>query len=501
MSLEEILTSEVEITYELLKGNKITLSQIKKDYYVICKINNERILTILLIFEEKNAFDNCLKFLIMLTYVRLRNFEKAYEYVYYLYKHEKKYQSDYRIYLILLNTLMGNEEIPFRLTDVLVSYSDKRFDSPSFQNKLRTAIFYHDYDKANKIFIKLYKRPLNIPEIINILLKEIKRKTKSFLLESIENNNIQALKEYLDSINCELDTNKNKLTLFNILCDELDGITLKEPKEMPKENTLSDAVKARDLDAAVKCGNDDIINAFVRKIKELDQENIEFNYRGILSPYFYTTIESIYACIMNHEFAAARIEIENYLNATDNEVFEHYINGLLESLESDIDTLLEDDLTLRIASIYDTLIRITLTRTKRDEEALLNKCTGEQLNIKPYSKVHTMDVEYNYEFDDIDELTQSVIDGDIDYMSYYTKEDITVDDLLRLCIIAREFYRIGSLDTGDNILTSTTQLMKKHKIKSSEVLFFSKAIYNQREKLVGRVTPSFIEEVKTLIRD
>ena len=104
MTLEEILQSDILISFELLKENGITLEYIKQNYNVVDNINPKRMIEILKVYEsiyksKKLKPDNNLVFMLFFEFVKTCDFESAYQYVKYLYANEGHYECDFGSYL------------------------------------------------------------------------------------------------------------------------------------------------------------------------------------------------------------------------------------------------------------------------------------------------------------------------------------------------------------------------------------------------------------------
>ena len=138
MTLEEILQSDILISFELLKENGITLEYIKQNYNVVDNINSKRMIEILKVYEgickrKKLKPDNKLVFMLFFEFVKTRDFESAYRYIKYLYANESHYECDYGTYLILLQELVENPE-RINIDNVFVDRYDRRFENIKHQN-------------------------------------------------------------------------------------------------------------------------------------------------------------------------------------------------------------------------------------------------------------------------------------------------------------------------------------------------------------------------------
>lgn len=504
MTLEEILQSDMLISFELLKENGITLEYIKQNYNVVDNINPKRMIEILKVYEsiyksKKLKPDNNLVFMLFFEFVKTCDFESAYQYVKYLYANEPHYECDYGTYLILLQELVENPERIY-IDNIFVDRFDMRFGNTKHQNSIREAIKKRDFDKADKIFKGLYARPLNTSEIIiSILLKSIIRKRKETAINCIEEDDYVGFKQYLDS-----KTNKEGVSLvqdylYYLWCDVIEGYDLLEPSELPKMYNIYDAVKANDLETVGKIANEEVTSLLAKKIIDTNQANIEGDYSGKLRRNLDNLLEDLYSFICNRDFKSIEDLIVNYLESINRDFWIFYILNIFDELKGEIDTLDEENLTLRIADIFDLLVEISRKLTKDGENILIKKYMASTKNTSQFYE--TGDIDYNYGIEGISEIISSINDKTIDYEKYANKDYYSEDDLFTLAIIARENYRLSNKEIGNTIIKILKSLIKENEIDSKELKLFIEAIELNKDTLKGRKAIAFKDEVKKLIRD
>lgn len=498
MTLEEIVSSDTEITEELLNVNGVTLDEVLSCTYY-SEINIERFLSILMIFDKKSE-NTYLKFLIMFYNIKLNNFEEAYKYALKLYSSKDKYEKDINLYITLLEELRGVRQHNFSLKNILADRYDERFSNVSYHNYLRTLIFNKEYDKAFKGFRKLFNNTLNPTEsIMYYLLKAIKNQKRDYMLYCIENGNIEEIRKCLSTYNQNAGSTKNQIAMCDLLDDVLYGIPLDEPTELPKCYDIYDIVAARDIDKIIKFNNDSIITAMAKKIRKTQEESLVYDYKGELSGYLYDTLECIYNCIQNKDFSSADEIIWKYLETIKKDSWIFYILNILNDFESSYESMNEDARVLKLAEIFDLLVLVSRTMTDEMEDVLIEKYMAPKKKVHPYSKVHEMDIEYNYNIEGISEIIESIKNNTINYAEYANKEYYTEEDVFKISIMARENYRIGNTSLGDTLIKIADNLAKQYSKKSSEISFFIKAISENKDILKGKKVTSFSEEVKMLL--
>ncbi len=498
MTLEEIVSSDIEITEELLNENGVTLDEVLNCTYYN-EINLERFLSILMIFDKKSE-KNYLKFLIMFYNIKLNNIDVAYKYALKLYSSKGKYEKDLSLYITLLEELRGVKQYSFKLKDILLDRRDERFSNINYQNYLRTLIYNKEYDKALKGFRKLFNRALNPAESITYyLLKAIKNQKRDYLLYCIENGNIEEIRKTLNTFDQNSGTTKNQIAMCDLLNDVLYGLPLEKPKELPKCYDIYDLVEARDLDKIIKFNNDSIITAMAKKIKKTEEESIVYDYKGDLSGYLYDTLESIYNCIQNKDFSSADEVIWEYLETIKKDSWIFYILNILNDFESSYEEMNEEKRVLKLAEIFDLLVLVSRPMTEEMENALIEKYMAPKKEVHPYSRVHKMDIEYNYNIEGISDIIESIKNNTINYAEYANMEQYTEEDVFKIAIMARENYRLGNTSLGDLLIQIADNLSKQYAKKSSELSFFIKAIRENKDTLKGKKVVSLSEEVKMLL--
>ena len=504
MTLEEILQSDILISFELLKENGITLEYIKQNYNVVDNINSKRMIEILKVYEgickrKKLKPDNKLVFMLFFEFVKTRDFESAYRYIKYLYANESHYECDYGTYLILLQELVENPE-RINIDNVFVDRYDRRFENIKHQNSIREAIKKRDFDKADKIFKGLYARPLNTSEIIiSILLKSIIRKRKETAINCIKEDDCLGFKQYLDSKKSKEGVSLIQDHLYYLWCDVTEGYDLLEPSKLPKMYNIYDAMEANDLETVGKIANEEVTSLLAKKIIDTNQANIEGDYSGKLRRHLDYLLEDLYNSICNRDFDSIEGLIANYLESINRDCWIFCILNLFDELKEEIDTLDEENLTLRIANIFDLLIEISKKISNDRENVLIKKHMDTTKKVSQFYE--TGDIDYNYGIEGISEIISSIDDKTIDYEKYANKDYYSEDDLFTLAIIARENYRLSNKEIGNTIIKILKSLIKENEIDSKELKLFIEAIELNKDTLKGRKAIAFKDEVKKLIRD
>lgn len=504
MTLEEILQSDILISFELLKENGITLEYIKQNYNVVDNINPKRMIEILKVYEsiyksKKLKPDNNLVFMLFFEFVKTCDFESAYQYVKYLYANEPHYECDYGTYLILLQELVENPE-RINIDNVFVDRYDRRFENIKHQNSIREAIKKRDFDKADKIFKGLYARLLNTSEIIiSILLKSIIRKRKETAINCIKEDDCLGFKQYLDSKKSKEGVSLIQNHLYYLWCDVTEGYDLLEPSKLPKMYNIYDAMEANDLETVGKIANEEVTSLLAKKIIDTNQANIEGDYSGKLRRHLDYLLEDLYNFICNRDFDSIEGLIANYLESINRDCWIFCILNLFDELKEEIDTLDEENLTLRIANIFDLLIEISKKISNDRENVLIKKHMDTTKKVSQFYE--TGDIDYNYGIEGISEIISSIDDKTIDYEKYANKDYYSEDDLFTLAIIARENYRLSNKEIGNTIIKILKSLIKENEIDSKELKLFIEAIELNKDTLKGRKAIAFKDEVKKLIRD
>lgn len=498
MTLEEILLSDAKITKSLLEENSITL----EDVFTVNKteIDAKRYLDVLYIMKDKKDNDY-LRFLIMFYNIRLNNFEEAYKYAKYLHTNAKKYVNDAALYVLLLEEILGLHTTKIKFADIMVDRNDYRFYNPNYQNEIRANIFDGYYEKAQIQFRKLFSHSLNWAEsTIYLLLKALNKKEKNKVVDAIENLDLNYIYNNLSGQDLNNPKYEDRSFLADMLNDVVYGLPLEDPEALPKAYTVHDAIRAKDLDKVAKIvSNEEIITSFVRKIKEVDEENKINDYKGILRSYLCDTLEDIYACIEDKRFDQAEDIIWAYLEAFKKDEWIFYILNRLIELESSYDSLTEEEILSRISEIFELIIEVTKTMSAKTENMLIEKYMAPKEVVHPYSKINDIDIEYNYNIEGIEDIIEGVKNNTIDYSFYATKSSYKEEDLFVLAIMARENYRNGNFQIGDTLIKIVEELLTNKGKEVSELRFFVKAIKKNKDLLVAKKRVPFSEEVKMLL--
>ena len=277
------------------------------------------------------------------------------------------------------------------------------------------------------------------------------------------------------------------------------GYDLLEPSELPKMYNIYDAVKANDLETVGKIANEEVTSLLAKKIIDTNQANIEGDYSGKLRRNLDNLLEDLYSFICNRDFKSIEDLIVNYLESINRDFWIFYILNIFDELKGEIDTLDEENLTLRIADIFDLLVEISRKLTKDGENILIKKYMASTKNTSQFYE--TGDIDYNYGIEGISEIISSINDKTIDYEKYADKDYYSEDDLFTLAIIARENYRLSNKEIGNTIIKILKSLIEENEIDSKELKQFIEAIELNKDTLKGRKSIAFKDEVKKLIRD
>lgn len=499
MTLEEILSSNVEIDFKLLDDNNITLNDVI-DNGNLSEINPERYLSVL---KSYTYVSNkiYLRFLIMYYSIKLEKYEDAYIYADYLYKNDDKYRQDMALYLIMLEEILGKSpKYNISISNVLVPNYDSRYFNTTFHNNIRKQIYNKEYEQAFKAIKKSFIGKASISEsTIYRLLKAIKNKRTFDILEALENKDFEKLDNYFYGLKDETSTNKNKLALYEIWKDVVYGYPLGEPKEMPKSFVLTDAIEARDIDKVIKSANEPILSSLAQKIKEEENYKIVSDYEGNLSEYLYNTLESIYCAIQESDFESAQDIAWDYFETIGKDTWLFYIENMIFDLSKTYESKNDLEKQNSLASIFDAIVLASRSMTEEIESKLIEKLMPLKEEIHPYSKVNDIDIEYNYNIEGIDDIIEAIKNKTIDYTPYARKYFYTEDDIFKIAIMARENYRLGNKELGNTLLQIASNLTKESKLKSSELKYFIKAIEMNKDILNGKERVPFNEEVKMLL--
>lgn len=506
MDIEEILASDMPITNELLEINNISLTYIKDNFRELSLINRKRFLEVLNIFEQKkrsiNAVDFRLKFMIMSTLVHLQEYEGAYEYALVLFEKEPKYKKDYAVYLLLLSDILGKDRNPkIANFNIFVNRFDVRYRNTTLQNSIRDSILKREYIYAKSLCSKLYAGGVEIEEsedVIKTLISEVVKKINEETKNAIADLDYATIEAFL-----ELKKNNEKNAedfekMYTILCDILDGLPLNKT-ELPNHYDIHDVIEARDIDKIFTVIPNEVILSFAKKIKEEMQRNIENDYKGELSLYLDSVIESVYNYVENYDFESASNMIWTYLETIKKDHWIFYFLNRLDELKNKIDSLNDEKITSSLAKIFDELIAVSGSKTEKTDHYLMEKYMGEiKLNDTKLEEDNEFDYEYNYQIPNIESIIDSIHNGSISYEEYAKKEYYSEDDLFALVIMARENYRRMNYDLGDILLNIVKTLVQENEVDSNELNLFISAIEQNKSK-IKKDTP-FINQVKMLIQ-
>ncbi|MCH5166640.1 MAG: hypothetical protein J1F35_01985 [Erysipelotrichales bacterium] len=508
MTLEEIIKSDIELTEDLIKKNNITSSSLNENVSIETDEERKRKLDVLFILENLYPYDYDVKFNILYSYACLGEYETMLEYAKNI-RNTGHFKADASLIILIIETILGKspgEAEEIGLNEILVKPS--QYNGLTFPANIRKLIYYKHFNEARAAFgaysgnKEVCIQGVAIMKVLTNLCKKIRNQ----VLEDIDNLNILGLDDYYKTIKEPKRIDNLQMELVDVLNAVASGLPMPKKVGESKPDNIYDAMKKNDFaHISLNCGktNSVITQKLADKIIEVNQKNIESSFSTNDNSYLNYILEVTYNCFDNGDIETLLKTMRKYLIDIDRLEWEDLLRTLILKTQKETSTLIGEEYEERLANVTEFIISLSKPLTKKGTlylEKEIKNDFGDNEKVHPYSDIYKLDIDYNYGIDNVKELLNKFLADDttfVDDLNQFSYED----SLYATALVARECYRTGRFNEGDDFIAMVKEHIKLNVKEFQELSKLIRLITDYKESLYYQEHESFTETIKRLVRE